>query len=257
MSPRSFGHGVIIFRSIRAQVDNDLPPVLFLHGGPGGSTSIANTAFFDPAVYRVVLYDQRGAGKSIPACELHENETSYLISDIEVLRKHLGLRKWHMVFGGSWGSTLALLYAQAYSDRVASLVLRGIFLVRKAEVAWGLPNREAGAAQLFPDAAEEFMAHLTKTEQRDPLGAIYTQLTSDDKDVRVKAARVSNTWDIKRSSLLFEPVSLKKIEDEQWSLQHAILENHYIIHGAWLRDGQILEKDEMDKIRHIPCERSH
>ena len=227
--------------------------VLFLHGGPGGSTSIANTAFFDPAVYRVVLYDQRGAGKSTPAAELHENETSYLLADIEVLREHLRIPKWHVVFGGSWGSTLALLYAQAHPERMISLVLRGIFLARKSEIAWDLPTRESGAAQLFPDAAEEMLSHFTEEEQEDVMASLYKRLVSDNKETRVEAARVSNTWDIKRSSLLLDSASLNKIDDEKWSLQHAILGNHFLINGAWLREGQILEKENVDKIRHLPC----
>lgn len=226
---------------------------VFLHGGPGGATSPSNAAFFDPSIYRVVLLDQRGAGKSTPLCELRENTTQYLIEDIEALRKHLNVDKWHMVFGGSWGSTLALLYAQAHPERVSSLVLRGIFLVRKSELAWGHPTRGAGAQQLFPDAAEELLEYLTEEEQSDWEGSIYKQLISDDRPTRVAAARALNTWDFKRATLTFDPSSLEELDDEEWSLHHATILTHYVLHGAWIRDGQILEEAEMAKIRHIPC----
>ena len=173
----------------------DGKPVLFLHGGPGASTSASDAAYFNPAVYRVVLHDQRGAGKSTPRCELRENTTRHLLSDIEALRVHLGVAKWQLVFGGSWGSTLALLYAQAHPDRVASLVLRGVFLVRGSELAWGSPVRSSGAAQLFPEAAEEFREYLGRAapgyeeSDRSWEDMVYALLTSSDRSVRAPAAR--------------------------------------------------------------------
>lgn len=158
---------------------------------------------------------------------------------------------WHMVFGGSWGSTLALLYAQAFPDRVKTLVLRGIFLARRIEQEWGFPTRGSGASQLFPDAAEEFLSHLTKEEQKDWEKATYNRLTSEDKQTRVAMARALNTYDMKRSSLSYNPATLSKLDDKKWSVHHALLEHTYIMNGCWLRENQILE--EMEKIQHIPC----
>lgn len=200
-----------------------------------------------------MLFDQRGAGKSTPTCELRENTTQHLIADIEALRNHLCISKWHMVFGGSWGSTLALLYAQAHPDRVSSLVLRGIFLLRKSELEWGHPIT-GGSVQLFPDAAEEFLSHLSEAEKEDWERSIYMRLLSDDRSVRVEAARILNTYDFKRSSLVFDPESLETLDDEVWSLHHATLLMHYFLHNGWIREGQILEREEMAKIRNIPCE---
>jgi len=232
-------------------------PLLFLHGGPGGNTSASNTAFFDPRIYRVVLFDQRGAGRSTPQAELAENTTAELIEDIEKLRREVGVEKWAVVFGGSWGSTLGLLYAQAFPERVGGLILRGIFLARRSEVLWGAPTREAGAAQLFPDAAAELLAYLRGStpafKDEDWEATLYAQLTSADRAVRVAAARALNMWDIGRSSLLLDAAALQKVEDEAWSLHHAILEFHYLYHGAFVRDGQILEEAQMQRIRHIPC----
>lgn len=165
----------------------DGKPVVFLHGGPGGSTSKASTVFFDPAVYRVVLFDQRGAGKSLPVAELRENTSQLLVSDIEALREHLAITKWHMVFGGSWGSTLSLLYAQTHPEAVGSLVVRGIFTVRESEVQW--TRTAGGAGTLFPEAHEEFMNFLPPAERKDPWPAYHKRLTSEDLETRLNASR--------------------------------------------------------------------
>lgn len=230
----------------------DGKPVVFLHGGPGGSTSKASTVFFDPAVYRVVLFDQRGAGKSLPVAELRENTSQLLVSDIEALRKHLGIDKWHMVFGGSWGSTLALLYAQTHPEAVGSLVLRGIFTVRKSEIAW---TRTAdGAGALFPEAYDEFISHLPEPERVDIWAAFYKRLTSEDYITRVKAAQAWNKWEVGISYLVPEPNVLDSLSDDTWSLQHARMEAHYESNGAFLEEGQLLRSDNIAKIKHIPCE---
>ena len=222
--------------------------MLFLHGGPGGQTSKSNASYFNPTVYRVVLFDQRGAGRSTPNAEIRENTTQHILDDIEVLRKHVGIPKWHTVFGGSWGSTLALLYAQAHPELVGSLTLRGIFTVRKLELDW---SRGTGAGRIFPDLFDNFINYL-EAGREDPFPAYYRLLTSEDRATRVAAARSWNTWDMSIGSIVPDPESLAKINDDNWSLAHAVLECHYFLHGAWLEDGQILKKSNIDKIRHIP-----
>jgi proline iminopeptidase len=222
--------------------------VLFLHGGPGGQTSKSNTSYFNPAVYRVVLFDQRGAGRSTPNAEIRENTTQHILDDIEGLRKHLDIPKWHCVFGGSWGSTLALLYAQEHPELVGSLIIRGIFTVRKEELDWS----RNGAAQLFPDFFQEFVNYLPEEDRKDPIAGYYKLLTSPDIETRIAAAKTWNTWDMSIGSLLPNVEGLSKISDDRWSLAHAVLEAHYFVHGAWLEEGQILKKNNIDKIRHIP-----
>lgn len=229
----------------------DGKPVVFLHGGPGGSTSKASTVFFDPAVYRVVLFDQRGAGKSLPAAELRENTSQHLVSDIEALRRHLSIDKWHMVFGGSWGSTLALLYAQTHPEAVGSLVLRGIFTVRKSEVSW--TRTAAGAGALFPEAHDEFIGFLLPEERDDPWPAFHKRLTSEDYDTRVKASRAWNKWELGISFLVSASDVYDVLGDDTWSLQHARMEAHYESNGAFLEEGQLLKTENIAKIRHLPC----
>ncbi|OKL57334.1 hypothetical protein UA08_07456 [Talaromyces atroroseus] len=229
----------------------DGKPALFLHGGPGGSTSQSNTIYFNPSVYRVVLFDQRGAGRSTPSAEIQENTTQHLIQDIEALRKHLQIAKWHLVFGGSWGSALALLYAQEYPQYVGSLVLRGICTVRKAELEWS--RGSAGAARIYPDAYQKFLSFLSGVEREDPIKSYYKHLLSSDRDTRVAAAREWNRWDLTIGSLAPSHEAFSKLDDEKWLLTHATLEAHYFAHGAWIEDGQILRPQNVDKIRHIPA----
>jgi proline iminopeptidase len=222
--------------------------VLFLHGGPGGQTSKSNTVYFDPAIYRVVLFDQRGAGKSTPNAELRENTTQHLVEDIETLRKRFGISKWHIVFGGSWGSTLALVYAQTHPDLVGSLILRGIFMVRKEELEWGTSS---GACWSYPDAFEKFATYLPEEDRADTFAGYYKLLTSENRETRLAAARAWNSWEMSLSELHPSAASFEKLDDN-WSLAHAILECHYFVNGAWLEEGQILKKSNLDKIRHIP-----
>lgn len=229
----------------------DGQPVVFLHGGPGGSTSKASTIFFDPAVYRVVLFDQRGAGKSLPAAELRENTSQHLVSDIEALRKHLGIGKWHMVFGGSWGSTLALLYAETHPEAVGSLVVRGIFTVRKSEIAWTRTASSAGA--LYPEAHDELMNFLPAEERANPWEAYHKRLTSDDLDTRVSASRAWNKWELSISQLVPDADVYEALKDDTWSLQHARMEVHYESNGAFMEEGQLLKPENIAKIKHIPC----
>ncbi|OKL60560.1 hypothetical protein UA08_04410 [Talaromyces atroroseus] len=233
----------------------DGKPVIFLHGGPGGSTSSSNAKYFNPDLYRVVLFDQRGAGRSLPSCELRENTTHHLLNDIESLRSHLKIAKWHLVFGGSWGSTLALLYAQQYPERVGSLVLRGIFTVRKSECEWA--RGKDGAARMYPEAYQRFVDFLPESERQNPAESYskYILCTSSDPDkqeARLAAAREWNRWELTIGALTHAPSVFEKLKDEQWVLGHATLEALYEANGAWLEEGQILKKENIDAMRHIP-----
>lgn len=163
--------------------------VLFLHGGPGGQTSKSNTQYFNPEVYRVVLFDQRGAGKFTPNADIRENTTAHLLEDIESLRKHVGIPKWHCVFGGSWGSTLSLLYAQKHPDLVGSLILRGIFTVREEEICWF----RYGVVRIFPNVFNDFISYLPEEDRDNATAAYYKLLTSEDRNIRLAAARSWNT----------------------------------------------------------------
>ncbi|KAI1347426.1 proline iminopeptidase [Xylaria sp. FL0043] len=225
-------------------------PVIFLHGGPGGSTSQASTKFFNPAVYRVVLMDQRGVGKSKPRNELKENTTQHLSDDIERLREHLGISKWHMVFGGSWGSLLGLYYAQAHPDKVGSLVLRGMFLGRKSEL---LTGDKPDAALFYPQEWEDFINFLPENERADPLNAYHARLISEDRDTAIEAARAWNRWDLSHGTLLPDNEGLKKLEDAEWCLTHALFESYYLFqNAAWMEDGQLLFPTNIEKIKDIP-----
>lgn len=225
--------------------------MIFLHGGPGGETSPSNAGFFDPSIYRVVLLDQRGSGKSLPTCELRNNTTAHLIQDFETIRKHLGIQKWHLVFGGSWGSSLALLYAQEHTESVSSLILRGIALCDQALHHWHDPY--GGVAIFNPDACEEFLSNFEDQEKQQWLRVIYKRLTSDDWSIRVKAARAVHTFDFKKTTMRFDPSSLDPINDEEWSVYRATLSMHYVSNYSFIREGQITEKERIDKIRHLPC----
>ncbi|KAH8689679.1 proline iminopeptidase [Talaromyces proteolyticus] len=228
----------------------DGKPVIFLHGGPGGSTSLSNTLYFNPDIYRVVLFDQRGAGKSTPSAEIKENTTDHLINDIETLRIHLKISKWHLVFGGSWGSALALLYAQNHPEMVGSLILRGILACRKIEREWS--RGDSGAARIYPEEYHKFLSFLPESERQDPFKGYYKYLLSDDKSTRLAAAKEWNRWDMTIGSLTTDEHTFEKLNDEKWLLSHALLEAHYFSHAAWLTDEQILFKQNVDKIRHIP-----
>lgn len=223
-------------------------PVVFLHGGPGGGTEPRMRRFFDPATYRIVLFDQRGCGKSTPHAELRDNTTWDLVADIERLRAHLGIEKWQ-VFGGSWGSTLALAYAEEHPERVTELVLRGIFLVRKKEIDWFY---QGGASYLFPDAWEHYLAPIPKEERGDLLTAYRKRLVSDDAEVRAQAAKAWSVWEGSTSTLITDPDLVKKTAGDSFALAFARIENHYFVHGCWFSpESQLL--DRVDRIRHIPA----
>ena len=191
----------------------DGKPVVFLHGGPGGRTTQSNAMFFDPAFYRVVLFDQRGSGKSEPAAELRENTSQHLVSDIEVLRNHLGIDKW-MVFGGSWGSTLALLYAETHPEAVGSMVLRGVFTVRKEETMF--TRGFDGTARLYPELWDEFINFLPQEDRGNPYPAYHRLLTSDDYATRLAASKMWNKWELGISKLIPDENTFELLEDDTW-----------------------------------------
>ncbi|ORZ38263.1 Alpha/Beta hydrolase protein [Catenaria anguillulae PL171] len=223
-------------------------PVIYLHGGPGGGVAPSDRRYFDPAAYRIILLDQRGAGKSTPAASLVENTTQHLTNDVELLRQHLKIDRW-VVFGGSWGSTLAMCYAQAHPHRVKALILRGIFTVRRSELEW--LYEKGGAEQIYPDAWEGYVAPIPEEERNDMIGAYYKRLTGTDEDEKLKCAKAWSAWEMSTSRLVLDPEVVKKVEQDIWSLQFARIECHYFKHNGFMEDNHVL--DNVDKIRHIPC----
>jgi proline iminopeptidase len=220
-------------------------PVVFLHGGPGAGTEPNQRRFFDPAAYRIVLFDQRGCGASTPHASLEENTTWHLVADIEALRAELGIERWQ-VFGGSWGSTLALAYAQTHPDRVTELVLRGIFLIRPWEIDWFY---QRGCDALFPDAWEEYLAPIPEAERADLLRAYHRRLTSEDPQVRTLAARAWSVWEGKTSCLLPNEELVAKSSGDQFAVAFARIECHYFVNGAFLQGRELLAR--VDRIRHV------
>jgi proline iminopeptidase len=223
-------------------------PVVFLHGGPGGGIEPNNRRFFDPAHYRVILFDQRGSGRSTPHASLEANTTWDLVDDIETLREHVGVEGW-MVFGGSWGSTLALAYAQTHPERVRSLVLRGIFLGRRKEIRW---LYQAGANAIYPDVWEEFLRPIPEGERGDLLSAYYRRLTGDDETVRAEAARAWSIWEGSTSTLLRDAKLLAQFTDPQFALRFARIECHYFMHDTFFETDNYLLQN-IGKIRDIPA----
>ncbi len=223
-------------------------PVLFVHGGPGGGTDPKQRRFFDPQSYRIVLFDQRGCGKSTPHASLNENTTWDLVADIERLRTHLGIEQW-LLFGGSWGSTLALAYAQTHPDRVTGLVLRGIFLLRKWEIDWFY---QEGASRMFPDAWESYLAPIPPEERADLLHAYHRRLTGDDAAVRQACAKAWSVWEGRTSTLLHNEELVAKTGGDEFALAFARIECHYFVNGAFFpHDGALL--DGVKRISHLPC----
>jgi proline iminopeptidase len=222
-------------------------PAVFLHGGPGGGITPDYRRYFDPAVYRVVLFDQRGSGKSTPHASLEENTTWHLVEDIERLREHLGIRDWQ-VFGGSWGSTLALAYAETHPDRVRELVLRGIFLCRSKEIHWFY---QEGASAIFPDVWEEYLKVIPEAERADMVSAYHRRLTSDDVAVRLEAARAWSIWEGSTSKLFFDAAIIEKFADPEFALAFARIECHYFMNNSFFSsDNYLIE--HVGSIRAIP-----
>lgn len=222
-------------------------PVVFLHGGPGGGIVTDYRRYFDPEAYRVVLFDQRGAGQSTPHANLEDNTTWHLVADIERLREHLGLESW-MVFGGSWGSTLSLAYAQTHPQRARQLVLRGIFLCRPKEIQWFY---QEGASAVFPDVWEEYVKVIPENERNDMLTAYYRRLTSKDEAVRLEAARAWSIWEGSTSKLLPDPNVIEHFGEARLALSLARIECHYFMNHAFFETENYLI-EHVDKIRHIP-----
>jgi len=222
-------------------------PAVMLHGGPGAGCSPEHRRLFDPARYDVLLFDQRGCGRSTPHAGLEANTTWDLVADIERLRELAGVDRW-LAFGGSWGSTLALAYAEAHPARVTGLILRGIFLLRRAELRW---YYQEGASWVFPDLWEGFLAPIPPGEQGDLMAAYRTRLTGDDPAERLRCAKAWSTWEGSTITLLSRPDIATHYAKDDFSLAFARIENHYFVHDAWLEEGQLLR--DVDRIRHIPA----
>ncbi|EIL97256.1 prolyl aminopeptidase [Rhodanobacter thiooxydans] len=224
-------------------------PVVFLHGGPGAGLSAYHRRFFNPAYYRIVLFDQRGAGQSAPFAELTDNTTWHLVADIEAIREQLEIERW-VVFGGSWGSTLALTYAQAHAERVLGLVLRGIFLGRPQELRW-FNELDGGAAQIFPERWARFLDFIPEAERGSMLDAYWSRLTSDDEATRLAAARAWSAWEGGSTTLLHDPDAGGDFEDPHKAVSLAVMEAHYFRHNIFLEPDQLLR--DIARIRHLPA----
>ncbi len=223
-------------------------PVIVLHGGPGGGSSPSMRRYFDPQAYRIIMFDQRGCGRSTPHAELRENTTWDLVSDIETIRRHLDIEQWQ-VFGGSWGSTLSLAYAQTHPERVTELVLRGIFTLRREEIRWFY---QEGASWMFPDAWEKFLAPIPEAERNDLLHAYHKRLTDQDEQAQMEAARAWSVWEGTTVSLLPSPERQTAFASDQFALAFARIECHYFVHdGFFERHDQLIA--HVDKISHIPA----
>ncbi len=222
-------------------------PIIFLHGGPGGGIDPIHRRYFDPRKWRIVLCDQRGCGKSTPHAELRENTTWHLVADIEKLRERLGIEKW-VVFGGSWGSTLALAYTEAHPERAKGIVLRGIFLLRKKELDWFY---QEGASYLFPDAWESFLKPIPQQERGSLMKAYYKRLTSRSRKTRLEAARAWSIWEATTSKLRIDPKIVRKFEKDRFAESFARIEAHYFVNkGFFRKESQLL--DDARRIRRIP-----
>ena len=222
-------------------------PVVLLHGGPGAGCNEKMRRFHDPAKYRIVLFDQRGAGRSTPHADLTDNTTWNLVADIEKLREHLGIGKWQ-VFGGSWGSTLALAYAETHPQRVTELVLRGIFMLRRWELEWFY---QEGASRIFPDAWEHYLAAIPPVERHDLISAFHRRLTSDDEATRLAAAKAWSIWEGATSYLHIDPDFASSHGDPRFALAFARIENHYFVNGGFFEVEDQLLRD-VGRIRDIP-----
>ena len=222
-------------------------PVIFLHGGPGGGTVPTYRQFFDPQRWRVILFDQRGCGKSTPHAELEDNHTWALVSDMEAIRTTLGIEQW-TVFGGSWGSTLALAYAETHPDRCNGLILRGIFTLRQKEIRWFY---QEGASYLYPDAWEQYLVPIPAAERDHLLTAYYQRLTSEDRQTRLKAARAWAIWEASTSKLIPDADLVNRFGADDFALAFARIECHYFVnHGFFEADDDLLKN--VDRLRHIP-----
>ena len=221
-------------------------PVVFLHGGPGGGIAPDHRRYFDPSFYRIILYDQRGSGQSTPLGELTDNTTDHLVADLERLRTHLGSERW-LVFGGSWGSTLALAYAEAHRERVLGLVLRGVFLARSWEIRWFMVDMR----NFFPEAWNAFASFLPEAERGDPLAHYYRRLTHPEPSVHMPAAHAWSRYESSCSTLLPDPDLVAHFDEDAAALAIARIEAHYFVNGLFLSGDALLEG--VARLRDIPC----
>ena len=250
IEPRETGHldvgdGHRLYWELSGNPDGK--PVVFLHGGPGGGSSPAHRRQFDPKRYSILVFDQRGAGKSTPYASLEANTTGHLVEDIEKLRAHFGVDQW-MVFGGSWGSTLALAYAEAHPEQVTELVLRGVFLFDQFEVDW--LYKEGGASSLYPDGWDEFVAPIAAGERGDLVAAYQRVLTGDDEAAKLVAAKAWSKWEAVTVTLLPSKDTEEHFTDPAVAIAVARIENHFMANKGWLEEGQLLRGAE--KLRGIP-----
>jgi proline iminopeptidase len=221
-------------------------PAVFLHGGPGAGCSPDHRRLFDPARYNVLLFDQRGCGRSTPHASLEANTTWDLVADIERLREMVGAEQW-LVFGGSWGSTLALAYAETHPDRASALVLRGIFTFRQAELDWFY---QQGASMIFPDKWEGFLAPIPEEERGDLVSAYHRRLTGDDPAVQLECAKAWSGWEGATITLLPDESTFAAHTADKFAIAIARIENHYMVNRGWMEEGQLIR--DAAKIRHIP-----
>jgi len=221
-------------------------PAVFLHGGPGAGCSPDHRRLFDPERYCVLLFDQRGCGRSRPSASLDNNTTWHLVADIERLRSLLGVERW-LVFGGSWGSALALAYAQTHPAQVSELVVRGIFTLRRAELRWYYQD---GASWLFPDLWEQFLAPIPEAERGDLMAAYRKRLVGSDRRERLAAAKAWSLWEGQTLTLLPDPAARTKHEGDDFALAFSRIENHYFVHQGWLEEGQLIR--DAGKLAGIP-----
>lgn len=226
----------------------DGKPVVVCHGGPGGGSTPSMRRYFDPKKYMIVIFDQRGCGRSTPHAELHDNTTWALVDDMEKLRKHVGVEKWQ-VFGGSWGSTLALAYAETHPERVTELVLRGIFTLRRSELLWFY---QEGASWICPDAWESYLEPIPEDERGDMIAAYYKRLTGDNKTEQLRAAKAWSLWEGGTVSLFPSEERMQSFSSDAFALAFARIECHYFQNGGFFeRDDQIIAN--LDRVRHIPA----
>ncbi|OLU20811.1 MULTISPECIES: prolyl aminopeptidase [unclassified Pseudomonas] len=221
-------------------------PVLFVHGGPGAGCDAASRRYFDPNLYRIVTFDQRGCGRSTPHASLENNTTWDLVADMERIREQLGIDKW-VLFGGSWGSTLSLAYAQKHPDRVQALILRGIFLCRPQEFKWFY---QEGASRLFPDYWQDYLAPIPAEEQGDLMQAFYKRLTGADQIAQMHAAKAWSCWEGRTATLRPNPQVVERFAESLRALSIARIECHYFVNDAFLEPNQLLR--DMPKIAHLP-----
>tara|TARA_B100001029_G_scaffold21636_2_gene14554 strand:- start:5857 stop:6801 length:945 start_codon:yes stop_codon:yes gene_type:complete len=223
-------------------------PVIFLHGGPGGGISSTYRQYFNPEKWRIIMFDQRGCGKSTPFAELDENTTWDLVNDIEKIRNHLNIDQW-VVFGGSWGSTLSLAYSQKHPSACKGLILRGIFLVRKKEIDWFY---QYGASNVFPDRWESFLAPIPESKRNNLLSAYYEILTGDDQEKKIEAAKAWSTWEGSSVRLILDDEFISDFGDAKFAEAFARIECHYFMNNCWLPTENYLIEN-VNKIRHIPA----